>query len=359
LWLAGLFFVPLVNYIFFVVMAAAPARTAPERARAQTWLARVIPESAAGSAAFSLLVSIPLAVAASLLAVGLFKDYGWGVFLGLPFWIGLTAALLHGYRAPRSLAQCFGVAALAVTFVGAALFVIAAEGVICLLMAAPLAYPLALFGAGIGYLFQRRSWHYPPEVVFPALLLALPGMMAVEHARPVEPPLLHVTTVVEIDAPPETVWRNVVSFQQIDPPKEWYFHTGLAYPIRAEIAGTGVGAERHCVFSTGAFVEPITVWDEPRLLKFGVTAEPPPMQELSPYPDIHPPHLDHYFSSKQGQFLLVALPGGRTRLEGTTWYKNRFWPQAYWQAWSDGIIHRIHLRVLEHVKKRSEAGARR
>ena len=79
------------------------------------------------------------------------------------------------------------------------------------------------------------------------------------------------------------------------------------------------------------------------------------MKEMSPYPDIRPPHLDHYFSSKRGEFLLTELPGGRTRLAGTTWYRNRFWPQAYWQLWSDAIIHGIHLRVLEHVKRRSEA----
>jgi hypothetical protein len=30
------------------------------------------------------------------------------------------------------------------------------------------------------------------------------------------------------------------------------------------------------------------------------------------------------------------------------------WPARYWRAWSDGIIHTIHRRVLEHVKRRSE-----
>jgi uncharacterized membrane protein YhaH (DUF805 family) len=354
LWLVALFFIPLLNYVFFLVAAAAPSRNEPWHGPSDNWFRRAIPESPAGSAALSLAISIPCAVFAVLLAVLTFKDYGWGVFLGVPFWVGLVASLIHGYRQPRSMGQCLGVSALAVTFVGLALFIIAAEGIVCLAMAAPLAYPLALLGGALGFVFQR-SWHEPPGYIFPALLLALPGLMFAEHARPVEPPLLSVTSTIEIDAPPEAVWRNVVSFQQIDEPREWYFHTGLAYPQRAEILGTGVGAERHCVFSTGAFVEPITVWDEPRLLKFGVSAEPPAMHELSPYPNVHPPHLDHYFSSKQGQFLLIALPGGRTRLEGTTWYRNRFWPQAYWQAWSDAIIHRIHMRVLAHVKAQSEA----
>ena len=51
-------------------------------------------------------------------------------------------------------------------------------------------------------------------------------------------------------------------------PDEWLFQTGLAYPVRAEIQGRGVGRVRTCEFSTGPFVEPIEVWDEPRLLRF-------------------------------------------------------------------------------------------
>ena len=116
-----------------------------------------------------------------------------------------------------------------------------------------------------------------------------------------------------------------------------------------DIEGEGPGAVRRCVFSTGAFVEPIEVWDAPRRLAFRVEEQPEPMRELSPFP-IHPPHLDHYLVSHRGQFLLTPLPGGRTRLEGTTWYTNRMWPAVYWQVWSDHIIHTIHLRVLRHIK---------
>jgi hypothetical protein len=136
------------------------------------------------------------------------------------------------------------------------------------------------------------------------------------------------------------------------------FKTGIAYPIRAEINGQGPGAVRHCVFSTGAFVEPITVWDEPRLLQFDVTSQPAAMEEMSLYTDLRPPHLEHYLISKKGQFQLTALADGTTRLEGTTWYQNRFWPAFYWHFWSDYIIHRIHYRVLAHIKTLAEGEQR-
>jgi hypothetical protein len=79
------------------------------------------------------------------------------------------------------------------------------------------------------------------------------------------------------------------------------------------------------------------------------------MRELSPWKTT-PPHLArNYMRSRHGQFRLVALSDDRTLLEGTTWYQNYFWPQAYWREWSDAIVHRIHLRVLQHVKEQAEA----
>jgi hypothetical protein len=132
------------------------------------------------------------------------------------------------------------------------------------------------------------------------------------------------------------------------------FRLGIAYPQRARIEGHGVGAVRHCEFSTGAFVEPIEIWDEPRRLAFSVTSNPPPMEEWTPFPHVHPPHLDGFLVSRKGQFLLEALPDGRTRLVGTTWYQHHLWPVAYWEQWSNLIIHQIHRRVLRHIQDLSE-----
>ena len=107
------------------------------------------------------------------------------------------------------------------------------------------------------------------------------------------------------------------------------------------------------MFTTGAFVKPIEVWDAPRRLAFGVRSSPPPLEEMSPY-NIRPPHLDGYFLSTHGEFLPERLPSGGTRLTGTTQYRNRIFPAAYGGLWSDAIIHRIHLRVLRHIRSLSE-----
>jgi hypothetical protein len=163
-----------------------------------------------------------------------------------------------------------------------------------------------------------------------------------------------VNTSIDIDAPPGRVWAGVVAFSEIPPPREWLFRAGIAYPVRAVIEGEGPGALRHCVFSTGEFVEPIEVWDEPRVLEFSVRSNPAPMREWTPYSRIDAPHLEGYFVAERGRFLLTPLPGGRTRLLGSTWYRNAMWPMAYWRLWSDAIVHRIHLRVLGHIRAVAE-----
>jgi hypothetical protein len=84
-------------------------------------------------------------------------------------------------------------------------------------------------------------------------------------------------------------------------------------------------------------------------------ANPAPMHEWSPYAQVLPKHLHGYLISKQGQFRLTQLGPNRTLLEGTTWYQHGLWPAQYWRLWSDAIIHRIHLRVLTHIKTLSEA----
>jgi hypothetical protein len=128
--------------------------------------------------------------------------------------------------------------------------------------------------------------------------------------------------------------------------------------MRARIEGEGVGAVRHCEFSTGAFVEPVTVWEPGHRLGFDVVSQPPPMEEWSPYRNLHPPHLDASLRSVRGEFRLIALEGGRTRLEGSTWYTLSLGPELYFRLWSDAVIHRVHLRVLDHVRRLAEEDAR-
>lgn len=247
-------------------------------------------------------------------------------------------------------------ALVSIVIVSVIFFVFAFEGFFCLIMAAPIGFALAVLGATIGWVVQLERWSHRLDQVklYAAAWLLAPALMTVESRLPSAPPLFAATTVCEIAAPPAAVWKQVVSFGDLPPPHEKIFLAGIAYPVRARLEGRGVGAVRYCEFSTGPFVEPITVWDEDRRLAFDVAAQPHPMREWSIYSHVEPAHLEGFFRSKRGEFRLTELPGGRTRLEGTTWYEQEIWPQRYWKPWSDYLVHSIHERVLNHIKRGAE-----
>lgn len=357
-WLVALFFLPVLNLVFFAVLSVLPSRSEAAvegsvlLARRGAVLDRLMPRSALGSGAMATVLTSLLGLALTLLGTAVLKAYGWGLFVALPFFLGLFSVLLYGHHRPRSYGSCLALSSLTPLVLGLALVALAVEGMICVLMAAPLACTLSMMGGSIGYFMQRRAGT-PKQapMMIPVLVLFVTGFLGLERAVAPEPPLFAVRTEIEIDAPPEAVWQQVVAFAEIPGPKELLFRLGIAYPVRAEIRVNGTGAERHCIFSTGAFVEPIEVWDEPRLLRFSVASNPPPMQEWTPYSKLDPPHLHGFFVSKGGQFLLTPLPGGRTRLEGITWYRHSMWPATYWRLWSDFIIHHIHSRVLRHIER--------
>jgi hypothetical protein len=350
------FFLPVVNLLFFLLLCLLPPRkmsTAGALHNEETEsrsIGNLIPRDENNAALVATFLPAGLGLCFVILSVDLMSSYGWGVFVALPFSMGFLSVMIFNYHAQRRLNKSLLLSAISSFVLAGLLFLIATEGAVCLVMVAPLAGLVGMVGGGIAYSMRMRTLAPKQRsALFSIVLLVAPGIMAVERAAHPVAPIFEVKTAIEINAPPEVVWNQVVAFSQIPKPEEWIFRAGIAYPERAEIIGHGVGAERHCVFSTGSFVEPIQVWDEPRLLRFSVTSNPPPMREWSPYANIDPPHLHGFFVSNGGQFLLTPLPGGRTRLEGTTWYRHTIWPTIYWKNWSDYIIHKIHLRVLGHI----------
>src|SRR5262249_60784725 len=117
-----------------------------------------------------------------------------------------------GASGPQGFGQCLIVAFIASSLAGLAVLIIAIEGLICLIMAAPIAYVLAFLGALVGYAIQSRTWlsHETPLVCL-GLIAVLPSLMAAEAASEPEQVLREVHTTVVIDAPPDRVWDLVVA----------------------------------------------------------------------------------------------------------------------------------------------------
>jgi hypothetical protein len=339
-----LFFVPGVNWALLAALCVLPSRGSPEVRekvnRDVPWIFAAMQGVAGG---------IAVGAISLLLHVLLLKSYDAFVFLGTPFVMGGFAGYVYNRRVPREKTAMLG--ALTVVLAGGMMLLFALEGIVCIVMALPLAIPLGSLGAVAGKLIAAERRDSSPALL--AIMLAISPVASLE-----KPPLREVLSMVEIDASPADVWPHVLSFSELDEPLQWYFRLGIAYPVRAQIAGRGKGAVRHCEFSTGAFVEPITAWEEPSRLAFDVASQPAPLTEWSPYRVVYAEHLQGTLRSRRGEFRLIALPGGRTRLEGRTFYELSMAPQPYWAMFGDAIIHRIHDRVLQHIRTEVEGRPR-
>jgi uncharacterized protein DUF805 len=362
-WLVVFFFVPYFNLLFFLVLCVLPARPTVDDASSRygygsnEMLSNYLPKNALGSATVGIAMTAIIGAGFAALSIGLLSQYGWGLFIGVPFCLGLFSVLVYGYHSPRSYGSCIAISCLSVVVAGALLLALAVEGVFCIAMAVPIVCPLAMIGGTIGYFIQRRTGALAaaPGAYLIVLVIA-PLIMGAEAFGPQVPPNYEVRTQMEIAAPPSVVWQRLVTFPTLPPPHEWPFRLGIAFPIRSELHGVGIGAQRECQFSSGQFAEPIVGWEENRRLRFTIAAAPLLMEEWSPWGHISTRHIDeHYFRAHDAEFTLSTLGNGNTLLTGVSRYENRMWPSAYWRLWTDAIVHDIHLRVFRFVKETSEA----
>jgi hypothetical protein len=333
-------------------VAPAWSRYFPQRNSRSLWLTALV------SAAFGLLTIV--------LAVYVFRDYAVALFCGAPLAMGVLAPLLHGAGRPRTFWSLVWASMLAQLFLFLGTIIFAIEGIFCILMAAPLWFVIALVGTCIAYPIHRAMWrNYAVSRGFPVLLLLIlcftPAWMGAERSQIKTPAQWIMSATIDIDAPPSVVWQNVVRFPDMPSPGwsqgGWLFKAGIARPIRAEFEGNGASGMRYCVFSTGKAIEPVRTWQPGRLLEVDVISTPPSMEETSIYPHLHPAHLEGYMESDGARFELISLPGGRTRLIGTSWYHNRMYPAFYWKWWTDQAIKAVQVHVLDHIRNLSERDA--
>ncbi len=353
-------FLPVVNLVAMLVFASLPAASgdsvrALKRMEKMTGVVIDDPTEVTSkvfAACAGLFVGSLFSLGLVLISIYTMHNYGSSLFIGMPLVAGAAAAYVFNQPDLKGAWASFVVGTLCVVLGEAVLLLFAFEGVICLVMAAPLMIPVGGLGGLLGWALALTVVNQS-RMMLGSVALVMPLVNVIEVQLKSYREYVVESSVV-IDASPNEVWENVIDFPDIQTPPAWYFRLGVASPLRANIYGSGVGAVRHCEFTTGSFIEPITVWDKPNRLAFDVVDQPDPLTELTPYAAIHPPHLQHSFLSRRGEFELISLPDGRTKLLGRTWYSLDMGPSIYWRFWTDEIIHRIHVRVLEHICETTE-----
>lgn len=346
--LAALSIVPAIQFPAVALLATMPVRDADEEPETEAGInaSHVIQGVLAGTA---------IIVVAVLISAVSFGAYGWGLFVMTPFLVGVTTAYMANRRVPLESGRTVPLVMAAAGLGALALVMFALEGIICVLLAAPLGAVVALAGGALGRAAalarQRR------DKPFMSIAL-LPAVFALEAAMPPAAPIMTSETIV-ISALPPAVWGALTSSDPIASPPGLVARAGFAFPIRGRLIGEGIGALRLGEFSTGTARERITEWAPGSRLTFKVVSQPPAMEEMSPYRRVHAPHVSGYFETAETSFELDALPGGGTRLTARASHTLRMDPVLYWEPMARWAIRQNVERVLLDLKQKAEAPSKK
>ena len=124
-WLAMLFFVPGLSYVYIVAMCLLRA----ERRGSRPWNRR----GRLTRLPSALSIAAGIAIGLGMLALGVygFHNYGLSLFMGTPFVVGAVTACLLNRRYPATSRETQEVVAITLVCIGGIALVTAAEGAVC------------------------------------------------------------------------------------------------------------------------------------------------------------------------------------------------------------------------------------
>ncbi|WP_231427601.1 MULTISPECIES: hypothetical protein [Pedobacter] len=218
-------------------------------------------------------------------------------------------------------------------------FLFLGEGTICLIIVSPLIFAFVITGAFIGKtMFKRNNQKFNVSFVFLLLFIFITDSISDHHYENM------VSDKIVIKATPEKIWKNVVAFEKIKEPNQyWLFKVGMPSPMQTTVTANKLGAGRKCIFSNGyTFDEKIVAFDVNKNLTFDIVNQP------------QDPEIMGHIDIDRGQFILKDNGNGTTTLIGNSWYKLHVFPIWYYDIWAESITRNVHLRVMEHIKTLSE-----
>ncbi len=351
-WIAAYAIAPIVQIPVILALCVWPSR--PSAAPAAPTSHIPATHAAWTAVTFGVIAGMGLTLFAVAVGALVFRTYGFGLFVVSPFVIGATAGYFGNRADDLGTSGTIRLVIGAALLGGVALIAVALEGAVCLVLAAPLGLGVAVLGGLMGRAIALRTQRSPGSTLSAAALLPL--AFALESVL--------ITTInfdtvesIEIGAPPAAVWSAIVHMQPMTEAPGLPFRLGVAYPLGGRIVGEGVGALRYGEFSTGTAIERVTEWVAERKLAFVVIEDMPAMRELSPYANVHAPHVRGYFRTTRTSFEIVPRPdGGSTIIERTS-HELKLEPAFYWLPLARLVVHANNTRVLEHIRRESEARA--
>ena len=356
---AGLFLLPFLHFVFFVVLACAPPKEVPPPVMPDEGpyrtgpplqvqgpprlLLKAVPEGAVMAFLMGLLASLGVGVFGYVLTAWA-QVLGVGLFIGVPFAMGFIGGFIRSARDHARLENPrIGPTLLSgllpnLVFI---LFLLAfgKEGVACIIMAIPILVPLNLLGAWAAWVSTRRSRARASAMTLN--VIALPLLLVFDIQSPPAPVVRDVASRVTIFATPAEVWSQLQSAGAVDEPADPIFAIA-PMPIGRSSQANSRGNARVLDFTIGRFVHSSTVIEQGSRMIYEVTEQPS--------------NLDDLVKVLRSEVVLSPNPDGSTTLEVRTSYALAVHPATYWGSWADRFAGAAQTRVLEHIKRRAEHG---
>ena len=264
--------------------------------------------------------------------------YGWATTLVMPAAIGSVI----GYAVRGR-----GGGAIALAAVGIALTLLVGAGLaggLCMFVLALVAVvPMVLgFLLGVALRATLKATRFSQREYLSIALLLVPALVAVAEGRHDGLPVMSVSTVRVIDAPPGAAWDAIQFYEEVRRPTPWLLWLSPSLrPRYTRGRSERVGDLKVCVYQHGHLVKRVTAVDPGRRLAFDVVDQ----QQIE----------NDGVRLIDGSFQLEPIDGGRrTRVTLTTRYAPKLAPRfayAWAEAWT---VHTLHGHVLAGMTDRAK-----
>ncbi|MBC8066271.1 MAG: hypothetical protein H7Y17_15680 [Chlorobia bacterium] len=182
-----------------------------------------------GAVGFSAIFSVLIGLLELKLSTDM-GDYGYWLFLGLPFLQGLSCSFWLEAKGPVSFLKHVTADLTAITTVVSALFFFAAEGACYLTMAYPLIIGASFIGSGLAH-WVMGLVHRRRNVVSASLFAIVPFLLLADSLTGGKPSVRTHSTEMVINATPKQIWPYL---SELDTVRHGHliFRAGVAHPLK-------------------------------------------------------------------------------------------------------------------------------
>lgn len=244
------------------------------------------------------------------------------LFVGIPFLLGWLIGLMR-FKRPVMIAFQYTTVVLCVVSP------LLGEGVICILMAAPIVYPITMV---VAYVVGRASEKRAPKTLL-SLMVAAPFLYSAIAEDPGNPQAQRrLQSGVVVHAAPAAVWDALEDMTWIIPDKRPAV-LRLGYPVPQRIISekSRLGNERRIVFNTGTIVGRITRMKQNQHLTLALATE-----------NVRGEFFSRWVDLEEMSFALKQIAPNRTVLSHTAVYRRKLPLEFYFDP-----IERFTAGLLE------------